>query len=460
MFILIDKILRQLQFIIDKVIFFVFDWINVVMNRVQLINWNISKIIIFDRDSKFTFEFWIVFFHRLNTNLFMNNAYHSQTNDLFERSNQTIKIIFRYLITQYFDINWMKTLSIFQSYFNNVFNAIIDKSSNEIIYDFKIRDVFVAFIKQITFTNREFERFRHQKKSVDVTFYVMIRIKIIYDLKHFSLMFKSSEKIFFRLHKNYILFFKFNVKLFNQRINFFIVKRRVKRLAYELNLFFVWRVHSIIFVTQLKFVSFESNFYQRFKSNHSNALKVEDMSNTNFEKNYKIKRLINKRIRIYDKIDVTQYLIRWLDYELEFDEWKFLSILSKCIDFIEKYELIHLSAKIIKNKILNVVDVCKLDNLIELKKSIVLSSKKITFNESTQRKKSVVEKSIRSKKSFASSSKNKRFRDRSLKRVQSKKNIVHMNRVSILKSYYRRRIIIIIMKRRISNLKLWKNIKK
>ena len=95
--------------------------------------------------------------------------------------------------------------------------------------------------------------------------------------------------------------------------------------------------------------------------------------------------------------------------------------LSKCIDFIEKYELIHSSTKNIKNKILNVVDVRKLDDLIELKKFIVLSSKKIIFNESTQRKKFAVEKSTRLKKFFVSSSKNKRSRDRSLKRVQSKK---------------------------------------
>ena len=273
-------------------------------------------------------------------------------------------------------------------------------------------------------------------------------------------MFKSNEKIFLRLHKNYILFFKFNVKLFNQRIDSFIVKRRVKRLAYELNLFFVWRVHSIIFVIQLKFVSFESNFYQRFKSNHSNVLKIENMSNTNFEKNYETKRLINKRIRIYDKIDVTQYLIRWLDYELEFDEWKFLSILSKCIDFIEKYELTHFSTKIFKNKILNVVDVRKFDDLIELKKSIVLSSKKITFNESTQRK------NLLSKNQFAwryFSFRRRKINDFAIVRSNAfnrKKNIVHMNRVNILKSYYRRRIIIIIMKKRISNLKLWMNIKK
>ena len=90
----------------------------------------------------------------------------------------------------------MKTLSVFQSYFNNVFNAIIDKSSNEVIYDFKIRDVLVAFIKQIIFTNYEFERFRHQKKIIDVTFYVIIKIKIIYDSKHISFMLKSNKFFF------------------------------------------------------------------------------------------------------------------------------------------------------------------------------------------------------------------------------------------------------------------------
>ena len=79
--------------------------------------------------------------------------------------------------------------------------------------------------------------------------------------------------------------------------------------------------------------------------------------------------------------------------------------MTKCTDLIEKYELTHL-AKVIENKISDVVDVFKLVDLIKLNKFI--SSK--TF---------AVDKSTRLKKSFASSF--KRSRDRSLKRLQSKK---------------------------------------
>ena len=306
------------------------------------------------------------------------------------------------MITQYSDVNWVKTLSALQSYFNNALNVTIDRSSNEIVYDFKIRDVLAALIKQAASIDREFERFRHQKKAVDVTSYVMIKAKIVYDSRHTSFMLKLDEKVFLRLHKRYSLSFKLNVKLFNQRIDSFIIKRRVERLTYELNLSSVWRVHSMISVTQLKSASSKSNLYLRSKLSHSDALKIEDMLNTDVEKNYEIERLINKRNRIYDKIIVTQYLVRWLDYESEYDEWKFLSALAECTDLIEKYELAH-SAMTTENKISNVVDAFRLDDLVKLNKSILSKT-------------SAISKSARLKKTFASSS-DKRSRDRSLKRL-------------------------------------------
>ena len=99
--------------------------------------------------------------------------------------------------------------------------------------------------------------------------------------------------------------------------------------------------------------------------------------------------------------------------------------------------------KIIRNKILDVVDARRLDDSIELKKSVESKQlvKKTTRNkildvvdarrlvgtvdlkqsvEIRKQKKSTVDKSARLQKSFASSSV-KRFRGRSLKRFQSKK---------------------------------------
>ena len=44
---------------------------------------------------------------------------------------------------------------------------------------------------------------------------------------------KFENKFFFRFYKNYILFEKSNKKLLNQRIDFFLIKRRIKQLIYE-----------------------------------------------------------------------------------------------------------------------------------------------------------------------------------------------------------------------------------
>ena len=107
-----------------------------------------------------------------------------------------------------------------------------------------------------------------------------------------------------------------------------------------------------------------------------------------------------------------------------------MSALTECTDLIEKYELTHSSAKIIRNKILNVADAFKFVDLIDLKESFVSSQQKIIFNISTRQKKfiieinkqkkSAVDKSIRLRKIFASSSA-KRSRGRSFKCFQSKK---------------------------------------
>ena len=182
----------------------------------QFANWKISKIIIFDKNFKFISNFWIVFFVKLNIILLMNNVYYSQIDELSKRFNQTIEIVLRYLISKNFDIDWFVILSTLQTQLNNVVNATIDKFSNEIIYEFKLRDVFIALInKSNSMIDLDFERFQHQREIANVMFYVMTKTKIFYDSRHISMLFKINDKVFFRLYKNYTLFSKLNVKLSN-----------------------------------------------------------------------------------------------------------------------------------------------------------------------------------------------------------------------------------------------------
>ncbi|MBW0477139.1 hypothetical protein O181_016854 [Austropuccinia psidii MF-1] len=55
----------------------------------------VPKIIISDRDPKFTFEFWTNLYDMLVTNLAFSTAYHPQTDGLSERMIQTMEDILR-----------------------------------------------------------------------------------------------------------------------------------------------------------------------------------------------------------------------------------------------------------------------------------------------------------------------------------------------------------------------------
>ena len=414
----ICKFNRKFQFIHDKTIYFVVKWIILFIDKLQFIDWNISLIIIFDRDFKFLFEFWTILFERLNTNLFFNSTYHSQIDEQSKRTNQIFEIILRYFITKHSELDWVEILSTLQLVFNNAFNVSIDKFSNDIVYEFKIRKVihvvvisfvvinfvtidfvavdfaataFVISKKNIDsktkqqLTKIEQTRFRYRIEAANVIFYVNAKFKIMYNARHVSLLFKSNEKTYLRLHHEYTLLNKLNRKLFNQRCDLFLIQKRVDLLIYQLILFFQWKIHLIISITQLKFYSNE-NSYQRFKSNYFDEIKIKELSNTTSEKNYEMKNLINRRQKTFDKTAVKQYLIHWKNYEFEYDEWKFIIKLIDFLKLVEQYEVEYSS-----NTFINELKTDKktLNQVLILKKSIISRSISITANQTLILKKSI-----------------------------------------------------------------------
>ena len=80
------------------------------------------------------------------------------------------------------------------------------------------------------------QRLKYQQKIVDVTTFVNVKIKIYYDVKHQFILFRFDDRVYLRLHQNYKFSDSHNRKMFNQRCELFIIKRRAERLIYELNL--------------------------------------------------------------------------------------------------------------------------------------------------------------------------------------------------------------------------------
>ena len=175
-------------------------------------------------------------FKRLRTKLLTNTTYHFQIDESFERINQTMKIVLRYLIITYSNVKNIIFLSSLQIQLNNVVNAFTKLSLNEIIYDFRIKK-FIFVVKFQNMSKNIFQqRLKYQRETVDVIFFVNAKIKMYYDVRHQSIFFRFDDRVYFRLHQKYQLSNRSNKKMFNQRFEFFIVKRRVDRLTYKLKL--------------------------------------------------------------------------------------------------------------------------------------------------------------------------------------------------------------------------------
>ena len=104
----------------------------------------------------------------------------------------------------------------------------------------------------------------------------------------------SEFLIYLRLHQGYTIFDLFNKKLFNQRVGFFkILKTIDNNQTYRLQLFSIMRIHSMIFITQLKSITFDSNSYDKEISDP--FLIINEYINIDVS-SYEIERLLNKRV--------------------------------------------------------------------------------------------------------------------------------------------------------------------
>ena len=92
---------------------------------------------------------------------------------------------------------------------------------------------------------------------------------------------------------------------------------------------------------QLKSTSKNVDFYNRSRSDHFDVVEMKKSFNTDWKKSYEVKKLIKKKDRKYEKTKMTKYLIRWLKYESEFDEWKSLSTLTNFMTLMKNYERIN-----------------------------------------------------------------------------------------------------------------------
>ena len=219
----ICKFTKRFTLVVDKKIWFIVEWEIALIDRLNIVDWDISKIIISNRDRKFLSDMWTTIFKQLEIRLLYSIAYHSQIDDQFERTNQMIEIAFRfYLITMNNSIDWFKILFRLQRHFNNFHSVITRKTFNETSYEFTSLQ-FLNMLRQFAtfdFTDdlKEFFAIDNRKSFAETSFNVAARArfevidviafaqmtsKYYYDRKHQLLFIKIDDYALIRLHHDY-----------------------------------------------------------------------------------------------------------------------------------------------------------------------------------------------------------------------------------------------------------------
>lgn len=137
LFIVTYKFLKRITIISEKSVYSIEQWVALLLKRFQLTDWDMLLTIIFNHDFKFLFDFWRASFKRLKVNLLISTTCYAQRDEQFERINQTVKITVCFFVTANIDI--ILILSVLQAQFNNFTNVFTKRSTNEIIYKFKVR---------------------------------------------------------------------------------------------------------------------------------------------------------------------------------------------------------------------------------------------------------------------------------------------------------------------------------
>ena len=302
------------------------DWAVAMLERLELGDWGLPKVILSDRDPKFLSELWTALFERLHVKLLYSTAYHPQTDGQSERTNQTAEIMLRFFIAGLeHPRQWPRTLSRLQAVLNSSASISTEKSATEVIYGFRPRQP-LDLITDSAMPEPTIARI----SAADALAFASMTSKYHYDRRHKPLVLNEGQSVFLRLHKGYNVPSNATItrKLGQQYAGPFKVLKRIGNLAYELDLPQHWRVHPVISIAMLEPTPSGEDPFGRPVPEQPDSVYVEGDTNTN--RSWEIERIMDKQ---GDK-----YLVPWKGYGSQDDQWRTKIQLGNAMELVKEYE--------------------------------------------------------------------------------------------------------------------------
>lgn len=286
-------------------------------------DWGYPKIIISDRDRKFS-ELWVEIFKKLGITLLYSTAYHPQTDVASERTNQTVEIALRFHIhSMAKPTDWPQALPAIQGTNNNTPSAPTKKSLNELAYGilpYRPIDLILPAPLGVP----ELTPFQIRKEAKDAIDFAHLTYKRHYDRAHQQLSFEVNDLALLRLHKGYKIPATKGIitKLTQQFVGPFRVIERIGRLAYRLDITSHWKVHPVFTIAQLEPYVTGDPFERHLPAQPADLHAEQQPLRASDSVAWIPDRVLKKRTIKRGRGVITEYLLRWKGRGPEHDQWK------------------------------------------------------------------------------------------------------------------------------------------
>ncbi len=273
----------------------------------------LSRSIMFDRDSQFILIVWTSLCLRLDIKMKLFINYHLQIDDQTERVNQNVK---QYLWSycSYMQDNWFAWLFMTKFVDNNAVLSSIEQLTFFLNKNFHSHMSFDLNSTEYEITQARIEAskakniFEHMKWSLALIKQALARVRITMKKqinKHWKKMiYKINDMMF--LNSRNIMISRSSKKLNDKMLELFKILIEIEH-AYQLKLSSTMKIHS----------KFASNLLQL---NSKNSLKEQQNESFNFiviedEDEWKVKNILN--FRHYERGKWLQYCVNWKEYNVD-----------------------------------------------------------------------------------------------------------------------------------------------
>jgi hypothetical protein len=310
-------------------------WAIILIRMLFLCDWGIPRAFISDRDPKFVSDLWKAIWSTMNVKLLFTTAWHPQADGQSEIKNQNVEIAIRHQVYEFPDLPWSGGVISLQAAFNNALSRPIGCSPNEVVQGNKANTA----VSLLTPEDDKIPEVIRNLRRIDAESAIVFAgnaAKEYYDSRHTPVELNVGEMVYLRLHKGYQLPGKPNRKISEQRTGPFEVKKRIGKLAYELDLPPRWKIHPVISIAHLVPAPDGDDPFERPVADPQEP--IENEGDDDDWKSYELERVVDRRTTRYGGRNNTEYLVKFKGYGNQHNDWYPEELLADAQELVAEYE--------------------------------------------------------------------------------------------------------------------------